>query len=168
MTRTLLSAAMVALLSVAVGAQSPKALLPQQKGELYKKNRPMIEKIVGQTIEASKSPNFHLKRANTYYDLLFSLNAEIRAAQGANDRDRAQELTDHLNTLLKDGLTPTLLKAEEQMKDGTGADEYEKVKADLLAQLDALIDVLDEQSNAKQSLSGAKQCLQQIRGPAPK
>ena len=168
MTRTLLSVATIALLSAAVGAQAPKALLPQQKGELYKKNRQMIEKIVYQTVEASKTPEFPLRRANTYYDVLFKLNSEIRDARNANDRDRVQELTDHLNTLLDKGLTPTLVKAREQVAGGTGVDEYEKVKADLLAQLNALIDMLDDQPSAKQSLSGAKARLEEITGPTKK
>jgi hypothetical protein len=168
MTRTLLSAAAIALLSAAVGAQGPKALHPQQKGELYKKNQTMIEKIVGQTVEAAKTPNFPLKRAKTYYDLVVSLNSEIRDARAANDQERVKELTDHLNTLLDKGLTPTLVKAKSQHVGHTGADEFEKEKADLLAQLNALIDVLDDQSPAKQSLSGAKQRLDEITGPTKK
>ena len=167
MSRTLLTAAAIALLSAAVGAQTPKALLPLQKSDLYKKNRPMIEKIVGQTVEASKTPNFPLKRAKTYYDLVVSLNSEIRAARAATDRERVQELTDHLNTLLNKGLTPTLTKAKAQDDGGTGAEEYEKAKADLLAQLNALIDVLDDPT-AKQTLSGAKARLEEITGPTKK
>jgi hypothetical protein len=166
MTRTLLSAAAIALLSAAVGAQTPKALLPQQKGELYKKNQTMIEKIVGQTVEASKTPNFPMKRAKTYYDVIVELNREISKARIANDQDRVQELTEHLNMLLDKGLTPTLVKAKSQVG-GTGADEYEKEKADLLAQLNALIDVLDDPT-ARQSLTGAKQRLEEITGPTKK
>jgi hypothetical protein len=168
MNRTLLSAAAIALLSAAVGAQAPKALSPQQKGELYKKNQSMIEKIVGQTVEAAKTPNFPLKRAKTYYDLVVSLNSGIRAARAANDTDRVKELTDHLNTLLDKGLTPTLLNAKVQDDGGSGAEEYEKVKVDLLAQLNALIDVLDDQSAAKQTISGAKARLEEITGPTKK
>ena len=65
MTRHILSFTVVGFLVATVGAQGPKALTASQKADLFKKNRDVIEKVVTQTIDSSKSPNDPLKRAKS-------------------------------------------------------------------------------------------------------
>ena len=64
--------------------------------------------------------------------------------------------TFNLATLLDRGLKPTLEQAHLQLKDGTGADEFPKIKDQLLKQLDALLVTLPDDANAQQSLSGVR------------
>jgi len=165
MIRQLLTLSVVAIVSAVVGAQGPKALLPQQRAELYKKNRPMIERLVEKTVESSHTPGNHLKRADSYYKVLFDFGKEIKAAREANDADRVAELTGHLTQLLDEGLAPTLAQARVQAAEGTGKEDYERIRDGLLAQVGALLEVLDDRPEAKKSLEGAKSRLHAITGP---
>ena len=170
MIRHILSFTVVGFLAAAVGAQGPKALTPGQKADLFKKNHDVIEKVVTQTVASSKSPNDPLKRAKTYYELLFLFSQQIKSAGESRDTDRVKELTSHLNTLVEQGLAPTMQKAKVQLEQGTGVEEFRKVRIDLLAQLDALLGlpVMDENPAAKTSLEGAKSRLNGIVIPEPK
>jgi len=170
MIRHILSFTVVGVLAAAVGAQGPKALTPKQKADLFAKNRDVIEKVVTQTIASSTLPNDPLKRAKTYYELLFLFSQQIKSAGESRDTDRVKELTSHLNTLVEQGLAPTMQKAKVQLEQGTGVEEFRKVRIDLLAQLDALLGlpVMDENPSAKTSLEGAKARLNGIVIPEPK
>jgi len=168
MIRHILSFTAVGFLAAAVGAQGPKALTAKQKADLFAKNRDVIEKVVTQTVDSSKSPNDPLKRANSYYPLLLQFNQEINFP--GTDSARIQELSQHLVTLLDKGLTPTLEKAKLQVEGGTGVDEFRKVKEDLLNQLNALLklNVMSSDPAAKASLDGAMGRLNGIVIPEPK
>jgi hypothetical protein len=135
---------------------------------LFKKNRPVIEKLVDKTLESAHTPNDHVKRARSYYDVLFKFNTEIAEANGAHDSARVEELTLHLVTLLDLGLAPTLVEARKQVENGTGNEDYRQVKEDLLAQVGALQGILAESPGAKTSLEGAKKKLDEINGPKKK
>jgi hypothetical protein len=171
MIRRFLPLLSIALATAFVGAQGPKALMPQQRAELYKKNRPMIERLVEKTVESSRTPSNHLKRADSYYKVLFDFSKEIKAAREANDADRVAELTNHLTYLLDEGLAPTLGDARAQAEDGTSKEDYEQIRDGLLAQVAALLDVLNDRpegEKAKKSLEGAKTRLHAITGPKKK
>jgi hypothetical protein len=165
MLRHTVSTVVVIFLVAVVGAQGPKSLSPQQQGELYKKNRLVVEKIVDKTLESSNVPGEHVKRANSYYDILYSFNKEIGQARQANDTARVDELSKHLGTLLDKGLAPTLVDARKQVEGGTGVELYLKVRDELLAQLDALLGILGDNPAAKASLDGAKKRLNEIKTP---
>lgn len=168
MIRRLLSVIVVAAFAAVVGAQAPRALLPQQRAELYKKNRPMIERLVEKTVESSRTPNDHVKRADSYYKVLFDFSREITDARKANDTERVDELTKLLLQLLDKGLRPTLDDARRQVEDGTGNEEYQRVRDDLLAQVKALLDNLNDHADAKKSLESARDNLNAISGPKKK
>ena len=168
MTRHMLSLVAIGLVSAAVGAQGPKSLRPEQRGELFKKNREVIETVVAYTVDSSRSPNDPLKRANTYYPVLLNFSQQISKANAADDRGRVDELTQHLTTLLDKGLAETLKSAKRVVEGGTGVDEFRKVKVDLIAELDALLDVLSNDPKAKKSLDGAKSNLNGIVIPEPR
>jgi hypothetical protein len=168
MIRHTLSAVTVAALAAVVGAQGPKAPSPAQRAELFKKNRPVIERLVDQTIESSRTPNDYVKRADSYYHVLYEFNTAIAEAGRAHDTARVEELSRHLESLLNRGLAPMLVKARKQVEDGTGNDEYVKVKRELVAQVDALLGILAENPGARAALEGARKKLDDITGPAKK
>jgi hypothetical protein len=150
------------------GGSSAKAPTPAQRGELYKRNRPVIEKLVEQTLVASRAHSDYLKQAESYYPVLYKFNTEIAEAGRNKDTGRVAELTLYLGTILDQGLAPTLIKARKQVEDGTGNEDYQKVKDDLLAQVKALNDILADNPAARQSLDGARSRLDEIRGPKKK
>lgn len=154
--RHTLSLIVVAGCCLVVGAQSTPTLTSQKRAELFKKNKVVIEKMVDKAVESAHTANDHLKRADSYYKVLYQFNVEITKAREAKDDARAKELTEHLATLLDRGLKPTLEQAHLQLKDGTGADEFPKIKDQLLKQLDALLVTLPDDANAQQSLSGVR------------
>jgi hypothetical protein len=168
MIRKLLSIIGVGLLTAVVGADSSKSLLPQQRAELYKKNRSVIERLVEKTVESSKTPNDYVKQTDTYYKVLYDLGNEIKKARDNREDERVQELVEHLTTLVDKGLMPTLMQARTQVEGGTGEEDFQKVRKDLVAQLTALADVMEDRPGVKQSLEQAKARLGEISGPGKK
>ncbi len=168
MIRRLLALFAFAAFAAVVGAQGPKALMPPQRADLFKKNRPMIERLVEKTVESSQTPNDYVKRADSYYKVLFDFSQEITKAREAKDSDRVEELTKLLQNLLDDGLRPTLADAREQVKNGTGNEDYQRVRDDLLAQVNALLADLNDHAGAKKSLENARDNLNAITGPKKK
>jgi hypothetical protein len=168
MIRRLLTVVAFAVFAAIVGAQGPKPLLPQQRAELYKKNRPMIERLVEKAVESSRTPNDHVKRADSYYKVLFDFSKEITRARETKDMVRVEELTELLQKLLDDGLRPTLDDARRQVANGTGSEDYQRVRDDLLAQVNALLTDLDDHAKAKSSLESARDNLNAITGPKKK
>jgi len=168
MTRHILSSGVAVLVAAAVGAQGPDALRADQRGKLYTKNRPVIERLVSQTVESSKTPNDHLKRADTYHKVLLEFDGKIKEARNAGDTDRVTELSAHLTTLVDKGLAPTLVKAKRQLEDGSNQDDFPRVKEGLVAQLNALIGQLETEPVARASLEGAKAKVNAITIPEKK
>jgi hypothetical protein len=165
MFRRTLTTVTAALMAAVVGAQGSKDPTPAQRAKLFERNREVIEQVVKQTVESAKTPNDHVKRANTYYKVLYQFNTEIAKANDAHDTARVEELTRHLQTVLDKGLGPTLIRARDQVAQGTGVEEYRKAKDDLMAQVDALLGILAENPTAKASLEGAKQRLNDVSPP---
>jgi len=168
MIRPAVSLVLMAGLAAWVGGQTPAALKPERRAQLYKQNRAVIERLVEKTVTSARTPNDHLKRADSYYKLLFQFNTEITQAREAKNQARVDELTRHLQTLLDHGLAPTLEDARKQVEGGTGADEFPVVKDQLLSQLDSLLTTLAEDGPAKQSLTGAKDRLLKVRSKSGK
>ncbi|HKB04813.1 MAG TPA: hypothetical protein VKD90_21500 [Gemmataceae bacterium] len=165
MIRQILSLTVVAAVTIAVGAQGPE---PRVRGMLYKMNRGVIERLVEQSVESSKTPNDHLKRADTYHKLLLDFNKQIASARTEGKTDRVAELTEHLTTLVEKGLAPTLDKAKRQVEGGSNQDEFPTVKRNLVAQLDVLIKQLPDEPAARASLEGAKDKVNAITIPEKK
>jgi hypothetical protein len=168
MIRHLLTLGFMAFVVTVVGGQSPKALEPKERAELYKKNRVVIESLVEKTVASSRTPNDHVKRAETYYQVLLQFNKEIRAANSAGDKPRVDELTKHLSLLLDQGLSATLRQARLQVEGGSGEEEYKKVRDDLLAQFKDLYQVLSDRPESQKSLDDATARLGEITGPKKK
>jgi len=168
MIRRILPLVVMALTSALVGAQGQKTVPPQQRAELYKRNRAVIERLVTKTVESAKAPNNPVTRAETYYQVLTDFNAELAKARSAGDDARVKELTGHLVFLIDQGLRPTLKKAKTELEGGTWDEKYQKVRDDLIAQVNALLGVIADDAEAKKSLEGAKDGLNQITAPKGK
>lgn len=166
MLRHTLTVVTAAFLAAIVGAQGPKGPSPAQRGELFKKNRSVIESLVKETVGSSHVPNDYVKRASSYYDVLYKFNTEIAEAGRAHDTARVEELTRHLETLLDKGLAPTLVKARVQVENGTGVEEFRQAKGDLIAQVDALLGMLADNPAMKTSLEATKRKLDEVNIPA--
>jgi hypothetical protein len=166
MLRHTLSVVTAAFLAAIVGAQGPTGPSPAQRGDLFKKNRLVIENLVNQSLVSAHTPNDYVKRANSYYPVLYKFNREIAEAREARDPARVEELTRHLETLLDKGLAPTLVKARVQVENGTGVEEFRQAKKDLLAQVDALLLILADDPAMKASLDATKRKLDEVNIPA--
>jgi len=165
MLRHTLAVVTAAFLAAVVGAQGPKEPTTGQRGELFRKNRSVIESLVKETVQSAHTPHEYVKRANSYYPVLHEFNTKIAEAAGARDTARVEELTRHLETLLDKGLAPTLVKAREQVENGTGVEEFREAKQFLLAQVNALLGLLSDSPATKALLEGTKQKLDAVRIP---
>ena len=155
MIRNFLSVGIVFAICAFVGAQSSGSLAGPQRAELYKKNRLVIERLVDKTVESSKVSNDHVKRAGSYNQVLVEFSKAISDAKNAKDAERVKELTQHLNTLLDKGLAPTLTDAQRQAK-GTHLEEYLQTRDVLLAQVTALLQIVETNAAAHSSLNATQ------------
>lgn len=114
-----------AVLAAFAGAQgTPAALTASQQQQLFQKNRSMIETLVDSSLKISKSGSEYTERARSYSDVVKQLQKELDKAAVDADVSRLAELGQHLNTVLGQGLVPSLKVANGQIgADGTGRDK---------------------------------------------
>jgi hypothetical protein len=160
MTRHIPTTVLAALAAVGVGAQGPPALQPNQRAELYRKNHVVIEKLVEKTVASSRSSNDSVKRAESYYDVLYEFTLAIDRAKAEKDNGRVADLTKNLNDLLSRGLKPTLSAAQDMVRGGTGEAEYLDARDRLIAQVDALLNSLADDVVTKTALEQTRASLQ--------
>jgi len=150
MYRHTLSTVAAVFLAAVVGAQGPKGPSAQQQGELYKKNRPVIEKIVVKTIESARTPDNHVTQANSYYEVLYKFSTEIDQARQANEPDRVADLARMYQQVV----------AELERADGLSPDEVRKSGQKLL---DSLTRAVQETSRVlEEAPPDSKKPLQEI------
>jgi hypothetical protein len=167
MIRQLLSLGLVGVVAAVVGAQAPRSLRSDERGVIYRMNRPVIEKLVDESVSSAGARGNHLKRADSYYPVLREFIAQIKAAQTDRNIERADDLTRQLTALVDKGLAPTLTKAKLQVEGGSGQDEFPKVRDDLVAQLNGLLEILNDPA-ARTSLEGARSKVYSITLPPKK
>ncbi len=108
-----------AVLSAFAGAQgTPPALTASQQQQLFQKNRGMIKTLVDSSLKISQSGNDHKERARSYGEVVKQLQKELDKAAVDADVSRLAELGKHLNTVLGEGLVPSLKKASDQIGPG--------------------------------------------------
>ena len=160
MTRTVLTTGLAALAAFGVGAQGPAALQPNQRAELYKKNHFVIERLVEKSVASARGGNDDsVKRAESYYDVLYEFSLAINQAKADKDAARVADLTRNLNTILSRGLKPTLVSAQKMVEGGTGEAEYHEARDRLIAQINALLTSLSEDAIATANLEQARTSL---------
>lgn len=162
--RTVFAALLAATACVTVGAQSPANLDAPQRAELFRRNRLVVERLVEKTIESSRLPGNHVKRAESYYQVLVEFSTAIDRAKREKDVGRAEDLTRQLTSLLSKGLAPTLVDAKQQVEGGSGAAEYAQARDHLLVQVDALISILSDDPTSRATLEQARTDLMQKVG----
>jgi hypothetical protein len=112
-------------LAALAGAQSGKPVLTgSQQQQLFHRNRAMVEALVDSGVEISKQSNEYTERSRSYRDLAMKFQSELNQAADNNDAARVAELGKHLNTVLLEGLAPSLRNAHRQIgADGTGREK---------------------------------------------
>jgi hypothetical protein len=138
MTRTALTLSLVAGLSVWASAQSQPARHTADHLRLLETNLTLLERLTDRGLEISNAGN-PLERAEGCRKAAATLGAELRQAADdpTTDPDRVVELSEHLTTLVRDGLAPTLAKARDEIRPGSPEyDRLKKVHADAKAELE--------------------------------
>lgn len=129
---------LVAGLSAVVGAQGPRSgLTAAQQQQLFQRNRGMIQTLVDSSVDMSTRSGDALHRAKTYRKVVVAFQTELRSAADTSDATRIAELGNHLDTLMRQGLAPSLKAAQQQIgPNGTG-------KKDLLDLRDRTLELVD-------------------------
>lgn len=127
----------VSLLAVAVacgfaGAQSSRSgLTASQQQKLFQKNRAMIQAIISSNLEMSKNSGSALSRANSYRPIITEFEKELSNAAEVEDAGRIAELGKHFDTVMRQGLAPTLKAAARQIgPEGTGRPNLLEIRDD--------------------------------------
>lgn len=128
----------VAGLAAVVGAQGPKSgLTAAQQQQLFQRNRLMIQTLVDGTVDMSNQSGDYIHRAKTYRKVIVEFQRELGSAADSSDAVRIAELGKHLDTLMRQGLAPSLKAAQQQIgPKGTG-------KQDLLDIRDRTLELVD-------------------------
>lgn len=128
-----------AALATVVGAQGPRqGLTASQQQQLFQRNRAMIQTLVDSSVDMSSTQaSDPVGRAKTYKRVILQFQQELGSAADSSDAKRIAELGKHLDTLMRQGLAPSLRTAHQQIgKNGTG-------RQDLLDLRDRTIELVD-------------------------
>lgn len=107
---------LMAGLSAVVGAQGPRTgLTAAQQQLLFQRNRTMIQTLVDSTIDMSADSGDYLKQAKTYKKVIVEFQRELGSAADSSDAKRIAELGNHLDTLMRQGMAPSLKAAHQQI-----------------------------------------------------
>ena len=129
----------VAAMAAVVGAQGPRSgLTAAQQQQLFQRNRAMIQTLVDSTVDMSTQSGDYVYRAKTYRKVIVEFQRELGSAADSSDAARIAELGKHLDTLLRQGLVPSIRDAQEKQigPKGTG-------KQDLLDIRDRTLELVD-------------------------
>lgn len=118
-----------AALCTLVGAQGPKTgLTAAQQQQLFQRNRAMIQTLVDGTVDMSIQSNDYVFRAKTYRKVIMEFQRELGSAADTSDAGRIAELGSHLDTLMRQGLAPSMKAARQQAASGTGKKELMELR----------------------------------------
>lgn len=150
----------VAGLAAVVGAQGPRqGLTAAQQQQLFQRNRSMIQTLVDSTVDMSSThSNNALERAKTYKKVIVEFQRELGSAADSSDAARITELGTHLDTLMRQGLAPSLKKAQDQIGPrGTG-------QKDLYELRDRTVELVDWlQNNARNKWADTPEVREMIQ-----
>jgi hypothetical protein len=138
MTRTALTLIALVVLSVWASAQNATAPQTAHHLQMLATNRTLLESLIDRGLELSDAGN-SLERAERVRKATATLGAELRtvAANPEANPDRVAELSEHLTTVVRDGLVPTLAEARGQVRPGSpDYPRLKKVHADAKAELE--------------------------------
>jgi hypothetical protein len=111
MARAALTLTVFLVLAAWSGAQGPSPALPVDvQLRLHRENRVLLNDLVRQGIALSEKDDA-VGRAEECEKTVRALGAALRRAAEAQNADRAAELGDHLEAVLRDGLIPNVEEA---------------------------------------------------------
>jgi len=114
----------VALLCSQAGAENPPKLTALQQQQLFQKNRQLIQTLVDGSVEMSNVSNDYTQRSRVYRRMILEFQKELTTAADQNDPNRVVEIGKHLDTVMRQGLAPTLKVARGRLgPDGTGMND---------------------------------------------
>jgi hypothetical protein len=118
MARAGLSLVVFLALAAWAGAQGPAPLTAADQLRLLRANRLLLDDLIGRGIElgAADSP---LDRAAACQATAHALAVAIQRAAEAQDTDRVAEIGEHFETVVRDGLGPTLDEARRVTPPGS-------------------------------------------------
>lgn len=171
MIRTAAVVLAAGVLCTFAGAQGPKnGLTTAQRYEMFQHNRGMIATLVDSSLEISDVSGDFIKRSRSYRKVVNQIHQELSAAAEAGNAARVAELGKHFDTVLRQGLAPSLKAAAAQVgKNGSGREDLEEIRDRSLELVDWLQDkaknkwgdtrevreVIDSLERTKQELSAS-------------
>ena len=130
MIRNAACSMIVILLAALAGAQGPKTgLTAAQQHQMFQRNRVMIQTLVDSSVEISAMSGDYLQRSRSYRKVIMKFENELTDAANGNDAGRIAEIGKHLNTVMRQGLAPSLQAAVRQVgADGTGQKDLREIR----------------------------------------
>jgi hypothetical protein len=142
MIRTASILVLAAALCTIAGAQGPKnSLTAAQQHELFQRNRSMIVSLVDSSVEISDVAGDYILRSRSYRKVVNQFHEELTRAAESGNAARVAELGKHFDTVLRQGLTPSLKAANRNIgPDGTGRKDLQEIRDRTLELVDWLKD----------------------------
>jgi hypothetical protein len=131
MIRTASIMLVAAALCAAAGAQGPTKtnLTAAQQHELFQRNRTMIVTLVDSSLEISNQSGDYIVRSRSYRKVVNGIHDELSRAAESGDAARVAELGKHFDTILRQGLAPSLKAADRQIgPEGTGRKDLQEIR----------------------------------------
>lgn len=136
MTRTALTAVVLASLAAWAGAQGPTPA--HDKLRLLRANRTLLTDLVGSGVRLAAADQ-PVARAEACQQTARAVGLAVRRAAEANEADRVAELGGHFETLVLDGLVPALTDADAVVpRESPEGVRLRAVRAGAAADLDAI------------------------------
>lgn len=119
-----------AVLAAIAGAQGPKTgLTAAQQQQLFQRNRAMIQSLIESSLEITDKSGDYIQRSRSYRKVILEFQQELSSAADSDDAARLAELGTHLDTVMRQGLAPSLVKAHRQIgPDGTGRRDLHEIR----------------------------------------
>jgi hypothetical protein len=116
-------------LTLMASAQAQKVRLTAlQQHELFKQNRAMIQSLVESSVEITNVSGDYLQRSKSYRKVVMKFQEELNNAAEGSDPGRVAELGEHLDSVLRQGLVPSMQKAARQAgPNGTSKEELQEM-----------------------------------------
>ena len=120
----------VAALAALVSAQGSKpGLTASQQQQLFQKNWAMIQMLVDSSLEISSQSGDYIHRSRSYRKVIMEFQKELVTSANGTDARRVAEIGKHLDTVMRQGLAPSLQAAQRQIgPDGTGRKDLEEIR----------------------------------------
>lgn len=137
MGRGIFTTAVVLAVSAWAGAQGPSPLSADEHHKLLRANRLLLDDLVESGVKLADADTAR-QRAEAARDAARRLSRELTTAVAAENADRVAEMGDHLDALLRDGLTPAIRTAHDQIPpDSAEAKRLKELYNGVLVELDA-------------------------------